>query len=56
MSFLGLDLASTNYSYYSIPAAFLITMAPNVYAMVLAGKNYDLNQYVTHTHTTISPS
>ncbi|VBB86579.1 Putative protein of unknown function [Podospora comata] len=44
MSFLGLDLASTNYSYYSIPAAFLITMAPNVYAMVLAGKNYDLNQ------------
>ncbi|KAK4195561.1 hypothetical protein QBC40DRAFT_236196 [Triangularia verruculosa] len=44
MSFLGLDLANTNYSYYTIPAAFVVTMAPNVWAMVAAGKNYDLNQ------------
>ncbi|KAK0736871.1 hypothetical protein B0T21DRAFT_410361 [Apiosordaria backusii] len=44
MSFLGLDLASTNYSYYTIPAAFVLTLAPNAYAMILAGRNYDLNQ------------
>ncbi|KAK4106386.1 hypothetical protein N658DRAFT_17281 [Parathielavia hyrcaniae] len=34
--------ASTNWSYYTIPAAFILCMAPHAYAIKLANKNYDL--------------
>ncbi|KAL1839035.1 hypothetical protein VTJ49DRAFT_1935 [Mycothermus thermophilus] len=38
-----LDLESTNWSYYSIPVAFVLCMAPHAYAVALAGKNYDIS-------------
>ncbi|KAK4458044.1 hypothetical protein QBC42DRAFT_277677 [Cladorrhinum samala] len=37
-----IDLTSTNWSYYTIPAAFALCMLPSVYSGILAGKNYDL--------------
>ncbi|KAL2136136.1 hypothetical protein VTI74DRAFT_5359 [Chaetomium olivicolor] len=36
------DLTSTNWSYYTIPAAFLLAMIPHSYAIALAGKNYNI--------------
>ncbi|GAB1320405.1 hypothetical protein MFIFM68171_10615 [Madurella fahalii] len=38
-----LDLSSTNWSYYTVPGAFLMVLVPHTYAFVLAGKNYDIN-------------
>ncbi|KAL2255631.1 hypothetical protein VTK26DRAFT_2980 [Humicola hyalothermophila] len=37
-----LNLSETNWSYYTIPAAFGLCMLPHFYAIKLAGKNYDL--------------
>ncbi|KAK0722572.1 hypothetical protein B0T26DRAFT_851506 [Lasiosphaeria miniovina] len=37
-----LDLGSANWSYYSVPAAFVLVMIPHTYANFSAGKNYDL--------------
>ncbi|KAK3987939.1 hypothetical protein QBC44DRAFT_360424 [Cladorrhinum sp. PSN332] len=37
-----IDLTSSNFSYYTVPAAFALCMIPSFYAAVLAGKNYDL--------------
>ncbi|KAK4167658.1 hypothetical protein QBC43DRAFT_311217 [Cladorrhinum sp. PSN259] len=37
-----IDLTSTNYSYYTIPAAFALCMIPSMYAAGLAGRNYDI--------------
>ncbi|KAK4189549.1 hypothetical protein QBC35DRAFT_430438 [Podospora australis] len=42
MEFIANTLSSTNLSYYTIPVAFFLCMAPNAYAMKLAGKNYDI--------------
>ncbi|KAK5664300.1 hypothetical protein OQA88_518 [Cercophora sp. LCS_1] len=45
-SFLDLNL-----SYYTVPVAFVLIMAPNMYAAGLAGKNYDLaNPRKTEEH------
>ncbi|KAK3357306.1 hypothetical protein B0T25DRAFT_538820 [Lasiosphaeria hispida] len=38
-----LDLRSTNWSYYTVPIAFMLVMVPHAYSIVLAGKNYDLD-------------
>ncbi|KAK3944622.1 hypothetical protein QBC46DRAFT_373869 [Diplogelasinospora grovesii] len=35
-------LTTTNLSYHSIPAAFVLAMIPHTYANMAAGKNYDL--------------
>ncbi|KAK4123529.1 hypothetical protein N657DRAFT_412900 [Parathielavia appendiculata] len=35
-------LGSTNWSYYTIPVAFILCMVPHAYAIKLAGKNYDV--------------
>ncbi|KAK0630698.1 hypothetical protein B0T17DRAFT_529067 [Bombardia bombarda] len=46
-----LDLSSTNWSYYSIPVAFMLIMVPHSYASVAAGKSYDLaNPRKTEEH------
>ncbi|KAK3905586.1 hypothetical protein C8A05DRAFT_30588 [Staphylotrichum tortipilum] len=46
-----IDFASTNWSYYTIPAAFVLCMVPHAYAIKLAGKNYDLgNPRKTEEH------
>ncbi|KAK3322177.1 hypothetical protein B0H66DRAFT_601645 [Apodospora peruviana] len=37
-----IDINSTNWSLYSIPAAFALVMIPHFYANTAAGKNYDL--------------
>ncbi|OHE95469.1 hypothetical protein CORC01_09202 [Colletotrichum orchidophilum] len=42
MSFFGLDLAQKGLSLYTIPAAFLMALLPNVYAVSGAGVHYDL--------------
>ncbi|KAK1599072.1 uncharacterized protein LY79DRAFT_536861 [Colletotrichum navitas] len=41
MSLLGLDLAQKGLSLYTVPAAFVMAMLPNVYAAVLSGPRYD---------------
>ncbi|KAK0711307.1 hypothetical protein B0H67DRAFT_584941 [Lasiosphaeris hirsuta] len=38
-----LDLSTTNWSYYTVPIAFMLVMVPHAYSIVLAGKNYDLD-------------
>ncbi|KAK4137791.1 hypothetical protein BT67DRAFT_415526 [Trichocladium antarcticum] len=38
-----LNLTSTNWSYYTIPVAFVLVMVPHAHAISLAGKNYDLS-------------
>nr|KAK3302251.1 hypothetical protein B0T15DRAFT_298216 [Chaetomium strumarium] len=41
-SLLGLTSTySSNWSYYTIPAAWALCMLPNTYAAMLAGKNFD---------------
>ncbi|KAG7290677.1 hypothetical protein NEMBOFW57_000680 [Staphylotrichum longicolle] len=46
-----LDFNSANWSYYTIPAAFLLCMVPHAYGIGLAGKNYDLgNPRKTEEH------
>ncbi|GKT53847.1 membrane protein [Colletotrichum tofieldiae] len=42
MSFFGLDLAQKGLSLYTVPAALVMAMLPNVYALALSGTNYDL--------------
>ncbi|KAL7798127.1 hypothetical protein V8C37DRAFT_368776 [Trichoderma ceciliae] len=37
---LGLDL-SKNYSFFTVPAAFMLCLLPGVYSVALAGKSYD---------------
>ncbi|KAL2124370.1 hypothetical protein VTJ04DRAFT_735 [Mycothermus thermophilus] len=37
-----IDLDSTNWSYYSVPVAFALCFIPHAYAVVLAGKNYNV--------------
>ncbi|KAM5351587.1 hypothetical protein ACJ41O_004310 [Fusarium nematophilum] len=39
-SFLGLDL-SRNYSYFSIPAAFVVIAIPHIYAVRISAGTYD---------------
>ncbi|OLN88352.1 hypothetical protein CCHL11_00523 [Colletotrichum chlorophyti] len=41
MFFFPLDLAQKGLSLYSVPAAFVMALLPNVYATASAGKNYD---------------
>ncbi|KAG8165824.1 hypothetical protein KVR01_004376 [Diaporthe batatas] len=43
MAFL-FDLTKPHLAYYSVPAAFMLVLAPHSYAMVASGKNYDIAQ------------
>ncbi|KAK7735908.1 hypothetical protein SLS53_007286 [Cytospora paraplurivora] len=36
------DLTRPHLAYYSVPAAFLLALAPHAYASIAAGKSYDL--------------
>ncbi|EOO04416.1 putative membrane protein [Phaeoacremonium minimum UCRPA7] len=36
------DLTRSTLSFYSVPAAFILQFLPNAWAMVAAGRNYDL--------------
>ncbi|KAK4146173.1 uncharacterized protein C8A04DRAFT_25989 [Dichotomopilus funicola] len=45
-----IDFASTNWSYYTIPVAFSLCMAPHLYSIKLAGKNHDLAPRKTEEH------
>ncbi|KAK1981351.1 hypothetical protein LZ30DRAFT_720452 [Colletotrichum cereale] len=42
MSFFSLDLAQKGLSLYTVPAALMMAMLPNVYAVGLSGPHYDL--------------
>ncbi|KAF6807300.1 hypothetical protein CPLU01_01669 [Colletotrichum plurivorum] len=52
MSLFGLDLAQKGLSLYTIPAAFMLAMAPHAYASTSSGKTYDL-AYPRKLQTTI---
>ncbi|KAK4044740.1 hypothetical protein C8A01DRAFT_42642 [Parachaetomium inaequale] len=46
-----IDFTAGNWSYYTIPAAFVLCFAPHAYAVTLAGKNYDMgNPRKTEEH------
>ncbi|GKT46669.1 uncharacterized protein ColSpa_06850 [Colletotrichum spaethianum] len=42
MSFFSLDLAQKGLSLYTVPAAFVMAMLPNIYAVASSGTHYDL--------------
>ncbi|WYZ40097.1 hypothetical protein EsH8_IV_000438 [Colletotrichum jinshuiense] len=42
MSFIGLDLSQKGLSLYTVPAALLMAMLPNLYAVTSSGTLYDL--------------